>query len=48
MKQSYEYLARGQPDPAFAGTTHTAETQALHASIGIERLLEIERATVEK
>ena len=48
MKQSYEFLARGQPDPAFAGTTHHAETQALHASLGIERLLEIERATVER
>jgi 2-methylisocitrate lyase-like PEP mutase family enzyme len=47
LKQSYQFLARGEPDPAFSGTSHKEETQALHASIGIDRLLEIERATVE-
>ena len=48
LKQSYAYLARGEPDPLFAGTTHKEETDALHASIGIAKLLEIERATVER
>lgn len=48
LKQSYQYLARGEPDPAFAGTTHKAEQQALHETIGMEALLAIERATVEK
>lgn len=48
LKQSYETLARGVPDPTFAGTTHKAEQHALHASIGLDALLAIERATVEK
>lgn len=48
MKQSYEYLARGEPDPLMAGTTHKAEQHAVHDSIGMERLLAVERATVEK
>jgi len=48
MKRSYECLARAEPDPAFAGTTHKAEQEALHRTIGMDRLLAIERATVEK
>jgi len=48
LKQSYEYLARGEPDPLYAGTTHAAEHHALHDSIGLEQLLAIERTTVEK
>ncbi len=48
LKQSYDCLARGEPDPLFAATTHKAEQQALHANIGMEELLAIERATVEK
>ena len=48
MRQSYEYLARGEPDPLFAGTTHKEEQEALHRTIGMDELLAIERATVEK
>ena len=48
MKQSYECLARGEPDPLMAGTTHKDEQHALHDSIGMERLLRVERETVEK
>jgi hypothetical protein len=48
LKQSYDCLARGEPDPLFAGTTHKAEQEALHRSIGMDELLAIERATVEK
>jgi hypothetical protein len=48
MKQSYECLARGVPDPTMAGTTHKAEQEALHASIGMDMLLAVERETVEK
>jgi methylisocitrate lyase len=48
LKQSYDCLARGEPDPAFAGTTHHAEQEAVHVTIGMDALLAIERATVEK
>src|SRR5690606_41619609 len=48
MKRSYECLARAEPDPAFAGSAHQAEQEALHRTIGMDRLLAIERATVEK
>jgi 2-methylisocitrate lyase-like PEP mutase family enzyme len=48
MKQSYECLARGKPDPLMAGTTHKAEQHALHETIGMERMLTVERVTVEK
>ncbi len=48
MKQSYECLARGVPDPTMAGTTHKAEQHALHETIGMDKLLAVERQTVEK
>ena len=48
MKQSYECLARGVPDPLMAGTTHKDEQHALHDTIGMERMLAVERETVEK
>ena len=48
MKQSYECLARGEADPLMAGVTHKDEQHALHDSIGMERLLRVERETVEK
>ncbi len=48
LKRSYECLARGEPDPLFEGTTHHAEQNALHETIGMDALLAIERATVEK
>jgi methylisocitrate lyase len=48
MKQSYACLAKGEPDPLFTGTTHKAEQDALHATIGMDDMLAVERATVEK
>jgi hypothetical protein len=48
MKQSYDCLARGVPDPLLAGTTHKGEQHALHDTIGMERMLAVERDTVEK
>jgi methylisocitrate lyase len=48
LAQSYRHLARGEPDPLFAGTTHKAEQEALHRTIGMDEMLAIERATVEK
>jgi 2-methylisocitrate lyase-like PEP mutase family enzyme len=48
MKQSYECLARGEPDPTMAGTTHKDEQNAVHDSIDMARMLKVERETVEK
>src|SRR5262249_12922507 len=46
MQQTYRALASGQPNPVHAGTTRKAEQAALHDTLGLEALLEIERATV--
>lgn len=48
LKQSYECLARGVPDPLLTGTTHKNEQHALHDTIDMERMLAVERETVEK
>lgn len=48
MKQSYEAIARGEPDPVMAGTTRKAEQAALHQTLGFDALIAIEKATVEK
>ena len=48
MQQTYRALASGQPIPALAGTTRKAEQAALHDTIGLDALLAIEEATVEK
>lgn len=48
MQQTYRALAAGQPIPALAGTTRKAEQAALHDTIGLDALLAIEKATVEK
>jgi len=48
LKRSYDCLARGEPDPSFDGTTHHAEQNALHETIGMDEMLAIERATVER
>ena len=48
MQQTYRALASGQPNPVLAGTTRKAEQAALHETLGLEALLEIERATVER
>ncbi|HXF66506.1 MAG TPA: isocitrate lyase/PEP mutase family protein [Burkholderiales bacterium] len=48
MQQTYGALARGEPIPVLAGTTRKAEQAALHETIGLDRLLAVEKATVEK
>jgi len=48
MQQTYRALASGQPNPVLAGSTRKAEQAALHETLGLEALLEIERATVER
>ena len=48
MQQTYRALASGQPNPVLAGTTRKAEQAALHDTLGLDALLEIERATVER
>ena len=48
MKQSYECLAKGVADPLMAGVTHKDEQNAVHDSINMERMLKVERETVEK
>ena len=47
MKQGYEALAVGAPIPALAGTTRTAEQDALHETLGLDALLALEKDTVE-
>ena len=48
MKQTYEAIARGEPNPVMAGTTGKTEQAALHQTIGFDALIAIEKATVEK
>lgn len=48
MKQTYEAIARGEPNPVMAGTTAKAEQAALHQTVGFDALIAIEKATVEK
>lgn len=48
MKQTYEAIARGVPNPIMAGTTRKAEQAALHQTLGFDALIAIEKATVEK
>ena len=48
LKQSYDCLARSEPDPLMSGTTHKAEQQAVHDTIGMALMLAVERDTVEK
>ncbi len=47
MKASYEAMAKGLVDPSL-GKTHKAEHEALNLTIDLEKLLAIERATVER
>lgn len=48
MRQSYQALAAGKPVPVLAGTSRNAEQDALHATLGLDALLALEKATVEK
>jgi methylisocitrate lyase len=47
LRDCYAALAEGKPDP-LVGASVQAETEALHGSIGLEVLLEVERRTVER
>jgi 2-methylisocitrate lyase-like PEP mutase family enzyme len=48
MQQTYRAIADGTANPVMAGTTRKAEQAALHDTIGLDALLAIEKATVEK
>jgi 2-methylisocitrate lyase-like PEP mutase family enzyme len=48
MQQTYRSIADGAANPVMAGTTRKAEQAALHDTIGLDALLAIEKATVEK
>jgi 2-methylisocitrate lyase-like PEP mutase family enzyme len=48
MQQTYQAMAHGTANPVMAGTTRKAEQEALHGTIGLDALLSIEKATVEK
>ena len=48
MQQTYQAIADGAANPVMAGTSRKAEQAALHETIGLDALLAIEKATVEK
>jgi 2-methylisocitrate lyase-like PEP mutase family enzyme len=48
MQQTYRSIADGTANPVMAGTTRKAEQAALHDTVGLDALLAIEKATVEK
>lgn len=48
MQQGYRALAAGKPVPVLAGTSRKAEHNALHETLGLDALLALEKATVEK
>ena len=48
LRQSYQAIARGEPAAPFGSDTVKDEHKALHATIDLEALLAIERATVEQ
>jgi len=48
MRQGYQALAAGKPVSVLAGTSRNAEQDALHATLGLDALLALEKATVER
>ena len=48
MRQGYQALAAGKPVPVLAGTSRKAAQEALHETLGLDALLALEKATVEK
>lgn len=48
MQQGYQALAAGESVSVLAGTSRKAEQDALHETLGLDRLLALEKATVEK
>ena len=47
LRDCYAAILNGEPDP-LVGAAAAAENEALHQSIGLETLLEVERRTVER
>ena len=47
LRQSYAALRAGEPDPLI-GTDGAAEQHAMHETIGLETLLDVERRTTER
>ena len=47
MQQTYRAIISGEANPAMGGVSRKAEQAALHETIGFERLIQIERQTVE-
>lgn len=48
LRQCYQAIARGEPAAPFGSDSVKGEHKALHATIDLEALLAIERATVEQ
>ncbi len=48
LRQSYAALKAGRDDPMLGATGFEAEEEAVHGTIALETLLEIERRTVER
>ncbi len=47
LRQCYEAMARGEADPNFGGA-YSEEVDHIHTVIGLDKMLEIERRTVER
>lgn len=48
MQQTYRSIIEGVPNPVLTGTTRKDEQNSLHATLGFERLIDIEKRTVER
>jgi 2-methylisocitrate lyase-like PEP mutase family enzyme len=48
MQQTYRSIIEGAPNPVMGGVTRKEEQAALHATLGFDRMIEIEKRTVEK
>jgi methylisocitrate lyase len=48
MQQTYRSIIEGVPNPAMGGVSRKDEQAALHATLGFDSLIEIEKRTVEK
>lgn len=48
MQLTYDSIAQDRPNPAMGGTGRKAAQDALHRTVGLDALLAVEKATVEK
>jgi 2-methylisocitrate lyase-like PEP mutase family enzyme len=48
MQQTYRSIIEGVPNPAMGGVSRHEEQAALHETLGFDRLIEIEKRTVER